>query len=81
MQNEGSAYLQMSNTLDLDVCPQRQLVHSNAGPTLRSQSIRDAFSPQIMPKQKQEQSCAHRLRFIEEAFVDLVHGGEIGHIG
>ena len=36
MQKEGSAYLQMSNTLDLDIGPQGQLVHGNAGPTLRS---------------------------------------------
>ena len=35
------AYLQMSYTLDLDVGPQGQLVHTNAGPTLYgSQKIR-----------------------------------------
>ena len=32
-------------------------------------------------KQKQNKIRAHRLRLLEEAVIDLIHGGEIGHIG
>ena len=53
------AYLQMSNTLDLDVSPQGQLVHSNAGPTLcgsRKIKLEMPFLfPSSDPKQKQKE--------------------------